>query len=385
MRFPALFLLSACSLVAAPYPPSKVIGDLRIDWKTHQRGAIGSDNFQMTWADDDHQYGIWGDGGGFAGDNQKFRVLFGVARIEGPHNGYRAIDRLGHRDSAEHEAKLTGKSWGMICVGGVLYAWIHLDPPGGTGGTWPWHFREARMHRSRDHGVTWEPANWAFTAKEDGVLGGNILQFGRDYAGARDGYVYHYLLEAMQSDAANGQLQTPGKIILIRAPKERLMEREAYEVHAGDGAAGPRWSKRLAERRPVFEDAAGIGPAIGISYHAALRRYLLCLTHSEAPAGNLGIFEAPEPWGPWSTVVYQVKAKGTWFGHTNDGPHDVPPNGFFWHFPTKWMDPNGRDLSLNFTGGGRGKNNDSFNTVRARLLPPGAKQAASDVTAFPRR
>jgi hypothetical protein len=53
----------------------------------------------------------------------------------------------------------------------------------------------------------------------------------------------------------------------------------------------------------------------------------------------------------------------------NDGPHEVAPNCFFWHFPTKWMDATGRDVNLNFTGGGRGKNNDSFNTVRVRLLP----------------
>ena len=42
---------------------------MNIDWSTHQRHAPGSDNFQLTWADDGHQYGIWGDGGGFAGTN----------------------------------------------------------------------------------------------------------------------------------------------------------------------------------------------------------------------------------------------------------------------------------------------------------------------------
>jgi hypothetical protein len=211
---------------AAPYPSSRVIGGVQIDWSTHQRGAPGSDNFMMTWADDDHQYGIWGDGGGFAGDNRKFRVLLGVARIEGGRDGFRTFDRYGHRDSAEHEAKITGKSWGMVAVGGVLYAWIHPDPPSGTGGQWAWIFREARLHHSADHGATWQAADWAFT-REDGLVGGNILQFGRDYARARDEYVYHYMLEAMQPDASNSELQTPGKIILLRVPKDRLRERNA--------------------------------------------------------------------------------------------------------------------------------------------------------------
>jgi hypothetical protein len=330
----------------------------------------------MTWAEDDHQYGIWGDGGGFKGDNRKYRVNFGVARIEGPHHALKPFDRLGHRESAEHEAKLKGKSWGMVSVGGILHAWIHPDPATGGGGNWSWIIREARLHRSADQGATWQPADWAFTLA-DGLAGGNILQFGRDYAGARDEFVYNYLVEVMQPDVTTTRLQTPGKIILLRAPTTRLMERDAYEVYAGASNAGPRWSKRLADRQPVFEDATGIGLNAGISYNAGLKRYLLCVEHADVTAGNLGIFEAPEPWGPWSTIVYLTKSKETWFGVHNDGPHEVPPNAFFWHFPTKWMDAGGRDVSLNFTGGGRGKNNDSFNTVRVRLLPIGATSDSS--------
>jgi hypothetical protein len=250
----------------------------------------------------------------------------------------------------------------------MLYAWVHPDPPGGTGGKWPWVFREARLHRSRDHGASWEPAGWAFTS-QDGLVGGNILQFGRDYSGARDGYVYHYMLEAKQPDASNNQMQTPGQIILLRAPRDRLMERDAYEAYAGRDAEHPRWSTRLSERRPIFEDTSGIGSALGISYHPGLKRYLLCTEHAEPSSGNLGIFEAPEPWGPWSTLVYLTRSQGSWFGQYHTGEHDVPSTGFFWHFPTKWMDASSRELSLNFTGAGRGRNNDSFNTVRVRLLP----------------
>jgi hypothetical protein len=352
----------------APYPASSVIVGVRIDWSTHQRGAIGSDNFMMTWADDEHQYGIWGDGGGFGGDNAKHRVLFGVARIEGPHHAFKAFNRLGHRENSEHEAKLTGKSWGMVSVGGILYAWIHPDPIGGTGGKWDWIFREARLHSSADHGATWRAADWAFTLGER-LAGGNILQFGRDYAGARDEFVYHYLVDVMQPDVTTNRLQTPGKIVLLRAPKTRLMERDAYEFYAGPSNARPRWSKHLADRRAIFEDPKGIGPTAGISYNPGLKRYLLCVENSQPTAGNLGVFEAPEPWGPWSTVVYLTQSTGTWFGHNNNGPHDVPANNFFWHFPTKWMDPAGRDVSVNFTGGGRGRNNDSFNTVRVLLMP----------------
>ncbi|MBE0534752.1 MAG: hypothetical protein IH624_03720, partial [Phycisphaerae bacterium] len=51
---------SAAHAQEAPYPPSPVIADMSLDWSTHQREALGSDNWQLTWADDDHQYGAWG-------------------------------------------------------------------------------------------------------------------------------------------------------------------------------------------------------------------------------------------------------------------------------------------------------------------------------------
>ena len=48
---------------AAPYPPSKAITG--IAWapkETIVRKAKGSDNWPLTWADDDHQYTAYGDG-----------------------------------------------------------------------------------------------------------------------------------------------------------------------------------------------------------------------------------------------------------------------------------------------------------------------------------
>lgn len=49
----------------APYPPSPVITAVAFDFASRDRRAPGSDNWPITWADDDHQYAAWGDGGGF--------------------------------------------------------------------------------------------------------------------------------------------------------------------------------------------------------------------------------------------------------------------------------------------------------------------------------
>jgi hypothetical protein len=77
-----------------------------------------------------------------------------------------------------------------------------------------------------------------------------------------------------------------------------------------------------------------------------LRRYLLCQILPEGDArfeGGFGIYDAPEPWGPWTTVYFTRR----W---------DVGP-GESCSFPTKWMDAKGAYLL--FSG------NDSFSVRRA--------------------
>lgn len=46
---------------------------------------------------------------------------------------------------------------------------------------------------------------------------------------------------------------------------------------------------------------------MSVSYNAGLKRYLLITEHTETHRGNMGIFDAPHPWGPWTTVCYQEK------------------------------------------------------------------------------
>ena len=64
----------------------------------------------------------------------------------------------------------------------------------------------------------------------------------------------------------------------------------------------------------------------------------------------MGIYDAAEPWGPWTTVARY----SNWgnFGST-----------FFWNFAPKFND--GKEFTLVFTGIGR---NDSWNTVRGTFV-----------------
>ncbi|MFC2076880.1 DUF4185 domain-containing protein, partial [candidate division KSB1 bacterium] len=339
-----------------PYPPSPVIAGLTIDWRSHQRGAQGSDNFQLTWADDGHLYGAWGDGGGFGGTNSDGRVGLGVARVEGPGSQPMGYNVWGGK-RPENEASFDGKSWGMICVDGILYMWVVPDKPD-TGGERN-HFAYIQMARSRDHGRTWEKQeNWRFSMSEQLTIP-TFLNFGKNNGGARDGYVYSYFIHPTGNRIESGSLTVnkPGRLYLARAKADGMFEnKEAFEFFRGlDSEGSPRWGG-INEKRAVFKDTNGVGWCLSACYNQGLGRYLLCTEHSASSTGMMGIFDAPEPWGPWSVVRYYDESD--YFGKSR-----VVQNVFFLSFPTKWMNPDGSGFTMVFTGAGLGKNNDSFNAV----------------------
>ena len=89
----------------------------------------------------------------------------------------------------------------------------------------------------------------------------------------------------------------------------------------------------------------------GITYDAPLKRYIWCQTLPAADPrfkGGLAIFDAPQPWGPWTTAYYCED----W---------DIGP-GESSSFPTKWISHDGKELHLVFSG------EDSFSVRTAKLL-----------------
>jgi hypothetical protein len=313
-------------------------GTVAFDFRTHERLADGSDNWPLTWAADDHQYTSWGDGGGFGGE----RMSLGVARIEGTPDSYRGVNVW---TGDEHPGgPLRGKSYGIVSVDGVLWMWV--SPRSNV-----FNWDEARLYRSADRGESWTDTGVVFDGARDGIAIPSFLQFGRDYAGARDGFVYAYATNFHQREWV---VQTPGEIVLLRAPRAALAERDAWEFFAGlDAEGAPRWTPDVAARQPVLRDPNGVMHTSAI-HNPGLGRYLLVTSHTRASAGNVAIREAAEPWGPWSTVLYET----AW-----GSPH-VPATTFYWNFSPKWLSADGRSFVMVFTGTGE---NDSWNLVRGTL------------------
>jgi len=296
---------------SAPYPQSTVITGWDVDFDSRIKVAVGSDNFPVTWGDDNKQYTSWGDGCGFISTDCKFgslRFKWGVSSITG------AVDDFVGQNLASGNVSPPGKSYGMVSVGGVLYQWFG---PGSCNE----FFDYTQLAMSTDHGTTWSIASWDFK-RSDSIFNPGILNFGKDYAGARDNYVYHYFI----ADGGACTITIPGNIVLARVPRDDVMLKGAYEFFSGTASA-PSWSTELTDAQPVFHDPAGVGWTISVSYNPVVKRYLLITDHGPANqlgTGRAGLFDAPEPWGPWTTVDYW----DDWGGYNGEF--------FYYNFSNKW-------------------------------------------------
>ena len=305
----------------APYPPSPVIKG--IEWApvgTIIREASGSDNWPTTWADDGNQYSAYGDGWGFEPKTKK-KLSLGIVKIVGPANGFQGINVRTETGERIGQGAHGAKASGMLMVDGVLYMLVR-----NTG--------NAQLAWSSDHGKTWKWCDWKFTA---GFGAPSFLNFGRNYAGARDNYVYVYSQEAETAyDPAD-------QMVMARAGKDEIRNRSAYEFFNGlDDSGRPVWTRDIRQRVAVFTNP-GRCYRSQVSYNAGLRRYLWCQVlptskHPQGPRfqGGFGIYDAPQPWGPWTTVYYTQE----W---------DVGP-GETSSFPTKWMSDDGKICHLVFSG-----------------------------------
>ena len=128
-------------------------------------------------------------------------------------------------------------------------------------------------------------------------------------------------------------------MVLARVPRGRIRERAAYEFFAGlDDAGRPSWTADIARREAAFTHPGRCGRS-SLGHDAGLGRYLwVQVLPGVEPRvrGGLGIYDAPGPWGPRTTVYFAED----W---------DVGP-GESAGLPTKWMSADGRVLHLVFSG-----------------------------------
>ncbi|MBD3267603.1 DUF4185 domain-containing protein [bacterium] len=296
----------------APYSPSDVIEDIRFAPKSEIiRLGKGGDNWPLTWADDGALYTAYGDGWGFE-PKVKTKLSLGLGKVTGtppPIKGTNIRSKSGERiGQGKHGVKASG----MLMVDGVLYMLCR----NADNSTLAW---------SSDHAETWDWAGWRFKTSFGYPT---FLNFGKNYHNARDAYVYVY---SHDHDSAYAYAD---RMVLARVHRSKIKERGAYEFFVKTTKGNqPVWSKNIKKRGAVFRNP-GRCCRSGISYNYHIKRYLWCQVFQkpgtdkdERFEGGFGIYEAPQPWGPWKTAYFTAD----W---------DVGP-GETSSIPVKWMQPDG--------------------------------------------
>jgi hypothetical protein len=330
------------ALIESPYPHSPVIKKVSFDPPDSIiRRAIGSDNWPITWADDDFQYTAYGDGWGFEPRTDR-KLSLGYARIAGNAQDFRGENIRSPNGERTGNGPKGPKASGLLGIDGTLYMWVR-------------NLRNSRLAWSTDHGRTWE---WGFRF---GTSFGSptFLNFGRDYRGARDDYVYTY-----SQDGPSAYLSDDA-VVLARVARGQIRDRKRYEFFAGLNDAGqPLWTPQIEKRAPVFHYPAHCA-RVDVVYDPGIRRYLMALAFNKQ--GGWGLFDAPEPWGPWTTAFFTA----AWdLGDTHG-----------YRLPSKWLGTGSNERYLVISGSNRpGMHYDAF-SVRRMTLHLNSETDATGTTA----
>ena len=305
----------------APYPKS----DISVEFapkETVIRMAEGGDNWASTWADDGDLYTAYGDGYGFK-PNTDIKLSLGLAKVTGTPPDVTGSNLRTGSGERVGQGKYGEKASGMLMVDGVLYMLVR-------------NAQNARLMWSENHGETWSQADWNF----DVSFGcPTFLNYGKNYAGATDNYVYVY------SPDDETAYKNSDCFVLARVSNAQIKNWRKYEYFAGTTADNqPKWTQDIRKREAVFVNP-GKCYRSGISYNKGLNRYLWCQTIQSSESeqfkgvrfkGGLGIFESQNPWGPWKTIYYERD----W---------DIGP-GETSSIPTKYISNDGKTGYLLFSG-----------------------------------
>jgi hypothetical protein len=231
--------------------------------------------------------------------------------VEGPAAGFRGVNIRSASGERTGDGAAGAKASGILMAGGVPYLWVRSV---GNSELW-W---------SDDRARTWRRG----FRSETSFGCPTFLNAGRNYRGARDGYVYVY------SQDGPSAYEVYDRVVLARAPTDRLRDRGAYEFFSRRDESGRAvWIADINRRGGVLH-YLGHCQRGDVVYNPGLQRYLMALGFNHA--GGWGLFDAPEPWGPWTTAFLTAD----WgLGGTHG-----------YRLPAKWISPDGRIMHLLFSG-----------------------------------
>jgi hypothetical protein len=314
-------------------PPIRPIKSLRRLDDTIRRFGGHGDNWHMSWADDDKVYVSLCDGRGLPGaegPKREHELNSRMYAIAGNAPDLKFEYLGGYPDLLNESGRMWSRyyNFGTLALNGKLYQF--LSTPNNPFNEPHPKFVGVKLIFSPDNGQTWcnhdgsSPVVWEkwedrtrknmafFEEPNDTFALISVLQMGRNYSQNKDGFVYLY--------APNGSVEgTMNEVALCRVPKDRILDRAAYEFFAGHTAdADAKWSGRIEERATVHTFPAGYVNTIvhpyawqpSVTYFAPAGQYLMTSWGMGvdksgkwfAKPSYLGFWIAPQPWGPWKQI-----------------------------------------------------------------------------------
>jgi hypothetical protein len=339
-------LLASCGGPPELPPPSPVIAGIK--WAPKESivyMADDSDNWPLAWADDGHLYTTWGDGWGFEPfvdpeRSHATKLSLGFAKVVGDPPDHRGINIRSETGERRGNGPRGEKASGLIQIDGTFFMFVRNADRSGNAVTLAW---------SDDYLKTWTWAEWMIP--ELGYA--DFADFGPNYEGARDEYVYFY-----SPDTPSAYEETD-HVVMGRVPQSRITERDGYEFFSGFDAEGqPMWSYEISDRKPVLT-IAGCANRLDVAYNAPLDRYLMTMRSRRLAGGRdqFSVYDAPEPWGPWTTVYYTER----WGDQALRRMHPQAGWGEAQRITPKWISEDGLSFWMAFAG------RDHFAVRRATL------------------
>ncbi|MBX3176189.1 MAG: hypothetical protein KF886_02405 [Candidatus Hydrogenedentes bacterium] len=366
------FAATACAAPAEEFTPAGVTFHQDTLFRSDGRG----DNWCITWAADGSQITSMCDGDWLREGTAYHNRLY---RLAGGPEDFKRSALAGYPEFVYGRWSWFG--YGIVAADGAIYSALSKTPLT----RWSGPFRGIKLLRSDDSGATWSRvgrdgalrplapddeawnevnADEMFFFEECGIVREEIpaypfsfidfVQYGQDNRLAKDNYIYIHAPEGARAH----------QLMLARAPRDRLGERDAWEYFVRRGNGGEVvWSADIAERGPVheFPETGADGKVFGwyswlpsVLWNEPLGVYLMvnggtyggrdmtakdkdyydAWMHTET--GSLGFWYAEDVTGPWRQFYYTDR----WIVDSPDNRTYQPK------LSPKWISEDGRDMVL---------------------------------------
>ena len=347
----------------SPFPASDLIRGIRWLGDSVECANSLGDVWSTTWADDDNLYTVADDT--FPGATRGVTPLLGTRedpwscapdvetcnlalyRIDGSPTAPRVTvvnPMREYGDASAIDGVYTWKANSLVSVDGVLYMSVSQHAPAHTFPDRIQSAFDATIIKSVDHGKTWSsrPAVGRPMFPSKFFATPMFVQFGKDYSGAMDEFVYAL--------STSGVWNNGNYMVLGRVRRDRIGELNAADWEFFRRPNG--WTKDLSAEH--IKDAnsdhgifkhRGYTSLTGLQYVPAIKRFILAqwaYTNLDADSITeafsqtmLCLYEALKPWGPWR----HFHTEPDWL-HANYNPC----------LPAKWFEDGGKRMWMVSSG-----------------------------------